>query len=219
MTGPSFTPILDHLTPPQRRLWEELPALPEGFVLYGGTALSLHLGHRQSADFDFFGSARFEPQGLIDELPLLQGAEVVQRSPSSVSLLLDRDGPVRLSLFGVPRLGRVEDALLAAPVPVRVASLSDLAGTKAAVVQQRAEARDYLDLDALIRHGVGLDVALAAAQVLYGASFNPQVTLKALSYYDDGNLRHLDVAVRRRLLRAVRAVDLDTLPQLEPRTR
>jgi len=31
-----------------RRLWDELVATPAGFVLYGGTAIALRLGHRQS---------------------------------------------------------------------------------------------------------------------------------------------------------------------------
>ena len=48
-----FTPRLDILPPPQRRLWDELAAIPPEFVLYGGTAIALHLGHRQSVDFDF----------------------------------------------------------------------------------------------------------------------------------------------------------------------
>lgn len=44
-------------------------------------------------------------------------------------------------------------------------------------------------MDALIRIGrVGLPFALAAAERLYGASFNPEISLKALSYFDDGNL-------------------------------
>jgi hypothetical protein len=38
-------------------------------------------------------------------------------------------------------------------------------------VQQRAQARDYIDIDAVIRHGVDLPQALAAA--IYGRSSNP----------------------------------------------
>lgn len=60
-----FRPRLDVLPEAQRRLWEELCAVPDEFTLYGGTALALHLGHRQSVDFDFFGSRAIdvaEPQ-------------------------------------------------------------------------------------------------------------------------------------------------------------
>ncbi len=48
-----------------------------------------------------------------------------------------------------------------------VASLLDLAGTKVAVVQKRAEAKDYLDIDVLIRHGIDLPTALAAGRIVY----------------------------------------------------
>lgn len=94
--------------------------------------------------------------------------------------------------------------------------MTDLAGMKAAVVQKRAEAKDYIDIDAMIRHGkIDLLTALAAAKLIYGSSFNPQNTLKALSYYEDGNLNTLEQNVRNRLSDAVKAADLDYLPHLE----
>ncbi len=74
----------------------------------------------------------------------------------------------------------------------QVASLLDLAGAKASVVQQRAEMKDYLDIEAMLTHGgIDLPTALAAARAIYGAQFNPRSTLKALSYFEDGNLRRL----------------------------
>ena len=97
-----------------------------------------------------------------------------------------------------------------------VASLLDLAGTKASVVQVRAEAKDYIDLDALIATGqVDLPLALSAAQKLYGPTFNPQITLKALSFFDDGDLRQLPDDMKLRLITAARNVDLDHLPRLD----
>lgn len=99
---------------------------------------------------------------------------------------------------------------------LQVASLLDLAGTKASVLQVRAEAKDYIDMDALIRRGgVSLPFALAAAERLYGTSFNPEITLKALSYFDDGNLRGLPAEMKLRLADAVNEVDLAHLPNVE----
>ncbi|MHC1789829.1 hypothetical protein [Solidesulfovibrio sp.] len=95
-----------------------------------------------------------------------------------------------------------------------MASLLDIAGTKVAVVQKRAEAKDYLDIDALLQHGIALPTALAAGRVVYGRSFNPLVSLKALSYFRD--LPTLPVAVGERLLAAVAAVDPANLPLLTP---
>jgi hypothetical protein len=92
----------------------------------------------------------------------------------------------------------------------------DLAGTKASVVQVRAEAKDYIDMDALITAGkVDLPLALSAAQRLNGSTFNPQITLKALSFFGDGDLRLLPEDVKLRLTMAAREVDLDHLPGID----
>jgi hypothetical protein len=92
--------------------------------------------------------------------------------------------------------------------------LIDLAGTKASVVQVRPEAKDYRDIDALMAAGIDLPQGLAAAKAIYGPSFNPQITLKALSYFEDGNLAQLPDDVKERLAGAARAVDLDRLPTI-----
>jgi hypothetical protein len=99
---------------------------------------------------------------------------------------------------------------------LQVASLLDLAGTEASVVQSRAEARDHIDMDALMRLGkTDLPTALAAAGRIYGEAFNPEITLKALCYFEDGNLRGLPEDLKLRLATAAREVDLDHLPALD----
>src|SRR5262245_7457956 len=146
-----FKPQLHILPPAQRLLWDELHAVPADFVLYGGTAIALHLGHRESIDFDFFSPEPFSPAQLYDTVPFLAGAEITQQAKNTLTCLIDRGGPVKVSFFGVPQVGRVEKPHVAEGNRLKVASLVDLAGIKAAVVQQRAEAKDYVDLDALMR--------------------------------------------------------------------
>ena len=212
----SFTPRVDVLPPPQQRLWRELDGTPAGFVLYGGTAIALRLGHRQSADFDFFSAASVDSGRLLRELPYLREAEVVQRGPDTLTCLVDRGGPVRVSFFGGLNLHRVADPdALAAPA-IWIASLLDLAATKAEVVQTRAAAKDYVDVDALIqRAGVSLPDALGAASAVFGPAFNPLPTVKALSFFGDGDLAALPGEVRRRLLDTASTVDLTSLPRFE----
>ena len=210
-----FQPRLDILPAPQRRLWDELEAVPAEFVLYGGTALALHLGHRQSVDYDFFGNRHFDPAGLAASIPFLTNATITRQEPNTLSAIVDREGPVQVSFFGLPNIARVRPPHIVPGNGLRVASLLDLAGTKAAVVQQRAEAKDYRDIDALLQDGrVDLPAALASARAIYGATFNPQITLKALSFFGDGNLPLLPAEVRDRLARAARQVDLDRLPDI-----
>lgn len=211
----SFSPRLNILPPPQRRLWLELAEVPPEFVLYGGTAIALYLGHRPSVDFDFFGNRDFDPDQLISAIPFLADGQVIQKARNTLTSLVDRRGPVQVSFFGVPGLPRLFDPVRVSDNGILIASLIDLAGTKVSVVQKRAEAKDYIDIDALITVGaVDLPTALAAGKAIYGRLFNPQITLKALSYFEDGDLKRIPDAMKDRLVRAARAVDLDRLPIL-----
>ncbi len=215
--APEFVPRLDILPEPQRRLWNELTAVPPEFVLYGGTAIALHLGHRRSEDFDFFGRQPFDPARLATSIPFMTTATITQQAPNTLSGIVERGGPVRVSFFGVPAIPQLAPPDIAPDTGLRVASLLDLAGTKASVVQQRAEAKDYADLDAILRAGhIDLPTSLAAACAIYGPQFNPQITLKALSYFEDGTVRDLPQATKDRLAKAAREVDLGRLPKLIP---
>ena len=55
------------LRPDTQRLWEILQTCPamRGFVLVGGTALTLRLGHRISEDLDFMWPAPRLPEGRV----------------------------------------------------------------------------------------------------------------------------------------------------------
>ncbi len=212
----SIKPYLEILPTPQKELWEELRTTPDYFTLYGGTALALRLGHRQSVDFDFFANRTIDPRQLLAEIPYLADARILDIRTNTLNVSVGRNGPVKMSFFGVPNLGRISPPDIAETTNIKIASLIDIAGTKAAVVQQRAEAKDYIDLDALMTKGsISLPLALSAGQEIYGHQFNPQITLKALSYFGDPELTTLPDDIKRRLLASVRNVDLERLPSLE----
>jgi len=210
-----FTPKLEILPPSQRTLWDELGQTPRDFVLYGGTALALRLGHRRSEDFDFFSNNPFAPGPLRSAIPYLQGAEVSQSEANTLTAIVTRDGPVKVSLFGGLRLNRVQDPDLVRGNGVQVASLLDVAATKLTTIQQRAQARDYEDLAAIIGAGVSLSEALAAAQATYGREFNGALSLKALTYFADGDLPNLPPATQGKLRALATQVDLTHIPLME----
>lgn len=213
-----MNPRLDTLPPPQRRLWPELRATPSRFVLYGGTAIALRLAHRESEDFDFFSTEPFNGDALLAETPYLNGAKVVQRAPDTLTCLVDRGGPVRVSFFGGLSLNRVESPQPAEGTGILVASLQDLGGTKAQVVQSRALSKDYIDIDALMRlGGVPLASMLGAATAIHGEHYNAMLTLKALTYFGDGDLPGLPAALRKRLSEAAANVGPEPIPRYEPR--
>jgi len=181
----------------QRALWPKLKEVPRHFVLYGGTALALRLGHRTSVDFDLFSSEPIAPAELRNALSFLANAEPLQIAPNTLTVSVSCPEPVKISFFGGLRLGRVKEPEWSDDGVMQVASLLDVAACKMAVVQERPEAKDYLDVYAILRSGVTLPEVLGAAQAVYGEQFNSMISLKALSYFGDGNLATLPEEVKR----------------------
>ena len=212
-----FQPKLDILPAAQRHLWPELRELPASFVLYGGTALALRVGGRESEDFDLFTNDPVDALRLASSLSFLKGAELIQSAPSTATFLVDRGGRVKISFFGGLILGRVGVPQRCHDHGLSVASLLDLAAQKVRVVQVRAERKDYLDLATLMAHGVSLARALGAAQTLY-PGFAPLVTLKALSYFGDGDLETLPDLIKNTLAKSAGSVrSIETVPLLGER--
>jgi hypothetical protein len=217
LRGSMFTPNLQILPPAQRRLWDELGHTPREFVLYGGTALALRLGHRQSEDFDFFSNKSFAPDVLRKAVPYLQDAEMSQFETNTLTAIVDRSGPVKVSFFGGLKLNRVHEPEVAADNRIQVASLLDVAATKLTTIQQRAQARDYEDLSAIVGSGISLAEALAAAVAVYGQEFNGALSLKALTYFADGDLPSLSAATQKRLRALASEVNLKQIPRAQAR--
>jgi hypothetical protein len=140
---------------------------------------------------------------------------VRQSAPDTLTVTVERGGPVQLSFFGGLDLGQVGPADRAAGPGIKVASLPDLAGFKVAVVPQRVELKDYIDVHTLLtRARIPLATMLAAAKVIYGSQFVPLLALKALAYLDAPALAELPAEMRRDLIAAIQATDPRHLPVL-----
>lgn len=74
-----FKPRLEILPTAQRRLWPKLGNTPNlGFTLYGGTAIALRLGHRDSVDFDFFSERPLNRDTIKARLPFMEQSTTLQ---------------------------------------------------------------------------------------------------------------------------------------------
>ena len=148
-------------------------------------------------------------------ISFLKDSEIIQQAPNTLTCLVNRGGPIQVSFFGLPKIKPIQKPYVAPDNGLKIASMIDLAGMKAVVVQQRAEAKDYIDLAMMIeKNVVDLPTALAAGKLIHPSTFNAELTLKALSYFQDGDLENLPEKIRTCLVQAVKAVDLDNLPKI-----
>lgn len=186
-----FQPQIDILSPPQRKLWPLLVTIPAQFVLYGGTAIALRLGHRRSVDFDFFSTQPLNEDELFFSFPILEQGEIIQREPNALTAILDCRGTVKISFFGNITTGRISSPQNIINDPIKIAGPLDLLAHKLKVILQRIEAKDYLDIAALLQSGISLADGLSGAQTLFGNRFPPMECLKALIYFEGGDLNSL----------------------------
>lgn len=201
------------LPPAQRRLLAQFQdrssfLAKQGYYLAGGTALALHLGHRQSQDFDFF-SNRKALAGLTREW-LRPFRRVVLRDTDQNTLHAEIAG-TKVSFIGAYRY-----KLVGQPVNcqgLKLAGLLDIGLMKLLALTHRATLRDYLDMAALVRGPVPLRKLVEASREKYGPETNPMLFLRALVTWTDIDLEIpvlLDTALKKNwkqiLQKAVKSV-------------
>ena len=151
-----------------------------GFYLAGGTGLALQIGHRRSADFDFFS-----------QQPSL-GEKVHEWLRDSRDFVLrDLDGETlhaELQRTKVSFIGGYKYSLTEPPLTVdriQLASITDIALMKLLAITHRATLRDYIDLAVVIRNHISLKRLLKLCRKKYGKRFNLMIPLKALVSFED----------------------------------
>ena len=202
---------MEVLPPAQQSLWPELRHAPAlGFTLYGGTAIALRLGHRASVDFDFFSERPLDREAIKAAFPFAATSTTLQDQDNTWVILAPAGNTeserVKVSFFGTIAFGRVAEPDFTDDGVLQVASFDDLMATKVKVVLQRAEAKDYRDVAAMLSAGVSLSRGLSSARLFFGPNFQPSESLKALVYFNDGDLATLTAAEKAALVNAVKAV-------------
>ena len=194
----------------QKKLWMLLADIPKNFILYGGTAIALKLGHRISIDFDFFSTEPLNKDLLIEQFSLLSKFPLVHPEINTLDCIIEfPEGSVKIQfLCGLEkRQRRIDPVLIASDNQLQLASLNDLFGTKLNTIQRRAECKDYIDIDAMINSGISLEQGLGYASAIYGSKFDPASSLRALCSYRDGDLPELDKKIQQRLCKVARKVE------------
>jgi len=208
-----FSPSFEILPEPQKNIWAELSEIPKHFVLYGGTAIALRLNHRQSVDFDFFTSQPIEADALLCQ-KFLEGSQIIQQAPNTLTVIVDRNGPVKISFFGAIGVGKINPPELTRDGTLLVASMNDLFAHKLKVLLQRVEVKDYIDIAAMLKSGYSLLQGISGAKSLWD-NLPVMECLRSLCYFEGGDFRKLLDDDRKIIINAVKGIKLDQLESVK----
>lgn len=161
-------------------------SLPTGAYLAGGVAVAWRFEHRGSVDLDVFVPGEFDAAMLARDLSSAgPGLEVTSVADRTVYAVIDGI-PASVIGYSPPPLRPIE---VVPGLALGLASLEDLVTMKLAAIGGRGAAKDFWDLDVMLRGGVcGGD--LSGALAAYGARFpgvDPGHVLRALTYFGDAD--------------------------------
>ena len=178
---------LDPLTDATKKVWRQIrDAVPASAYLAGGTALAVHLKHRQSDDLDFFLEESVDLDRLAINLGMHARVEIDLQTNDTLNCFVDG---VYLQFLGQGDATRLEETTLVDGI--RLAGLSDILAMKVLAVAQRTppDIKDYVDLWAMetaANRRLEEGIALVAKRYPRAAQEGvPGLALRALAYFDD----------------------------------
>lgn len=172
------------LTAEQKELLPIVRKFKSNFGLVGGTALTLHIGHRESIDFDLFSPKEFQ-NIKIRQVFFRAGKkiQVLRNSTGEFTFVVDK---VRMTFFYFPYSIEYSESF---EDIVKLPSLLTLAAMKAFALGQRSKWKDYVDMYFIMRDFLSLEEITQKAEKLFSAEFNAKLFRQQLSYFQDIDYR------------------------------
>lgn len=172
----------DRLDSARQIAFKHLSAFANRFILAGGTAMMLQIGHRYSYDFDCFSD---------DPLSRILPAKVKKIFGSPNIVEVDEEWMYSIRTKEGVVVSFVHHPYPVLQKPVRtdfmpLFHLDDLAANKANVIGRRPAWRDYVDLFFFLKWKMySLESLIALATKKFGGEFNPKLFLEQLVYFED----------------------------------
>lgn len=156
-----------------------LKLFSKDFGLVGGTAIALHLGHRQSLDFDLFSTNKFNSSAIRQKIASANSiGRVFKDSKEEYSILVNK---VKLTFLYYPfKISFIKNF-----VKIKMPDLLTLAAMKAYALGRRAKWKDYVDLYFIIKDFHSIDQINKKAKQIFKSEFNEKIFRSQLGYFKD----------------------------------
>lgn len=174
--------FLDLLDQDRQEVFKKLKAFKKDFILAGGTAIMLQIGHRRSLDFDCFIEQNL-PINIDRKAKYVFSKYILPIYKSREQLTFKTNNSVEVTFVSHPYKP------LQKPLEtdsISIFHLDDLVANKAYTIGRRGAWRDYLDLFFFLKRSIyDLKTIIKLAQKKFQNEFNPKLFLEQLVYFDD----------------------------------
>jgi hypothetical protein len=155
--------------------------IADGFYLAGGTALALHIGHRDSIDFDFFTVSEIDTVSLFRTIETVFTGHIIQKvqeEKNTLGIIIDETIKISFMTYTYP--------LIEPTTPTEhfsLASILDIGCMKLSAITSRATNKDYIDLYFILQK-CPLQTLLDACEKKF-PTIDVGLILKSLVYFED----------------------------------
>jgi len=170
----------DILTKTQLKLLSIVKLFSKKFGLVGGTAIALHLGHRESLDFDLFSFNGFNNYSI---------KTIITKSAVIDTVLVNKKGEytflingIKFTFFQFPY--RINFPKSFGDI-VKLPDILTLAAMKAFALGRRAKWKDYVDLYFILKNHNTISEITTRGVEIFGSEFNEKIFRTQLAYFED----------------------------------
>ena len=152
------------------------------FGLVGGTAIALHIGHRESIDFDLCSCKKLKTLDIKRHIKNFGTInQIIVDNPYEFTFLLNE---MKITFFHYPF---EIDFEIDFEKTLKMPSLLTLAVMKAYALGRRAKWKDYVDLYFIIKNFHTFSEITKHAKKIFGNEFNEKIFRTQLAYFKDIN--------------------------------
>jgi hypothetical protein len=168
------------INPRQSDLIPYLKDFKPSFYLAGGTAIAMHIGHRQSIDFDLLTPSRIDKSRIkakLKEIPFEQ--KPLFEDYDQLHLLING---VRVTFLNYPY--SIEHPVKSNSF-ITMPTLLTLAAMKAFALGRRAKWKDYVDLFFILRDYYSIKEIANQTSKIFGQLFSEKLFREQLAFHKD----------------------------------
>jgi hypothetical protein len=148
------------------------------YYLVGGTAIALHIGHRESIDFDLFKLADLRKNDIYKKVIASKfGYKFGYENYEQLNLIINH---VKFTFFSFPHKVPVNSEIKGV---IKMPDLLTLAAMKAFALGRRAKWKDYLDLYFVLKYHYSFQDIAEKANEIFGEMFSEKLFKMQLGYF------------------------------------